>query len=154
MRRSLWTPVNVRGQEFQMCLKWSGSGTGAGSPGFWADNIPVIRLSEVHMILAEANFNLGNEPAARTALNTVRANRGLPALTAATSGNDLFNRILNERRVEFAFEGQRWFDLKRNGLNIPKENADPLAFTDFRILAPIPVNQIILNPVIEQNPGY
>ncbi len=154
VRRSLWTPVNVRGQEFQMCLKWSGSGTGAGSPGFWADNIPVIRLPEVYLILAEANFRLGNEPAARTALNTLRANRGLPALTAATSGTDLFNRILNERRVEFAFEGQRWFDLKRNGLEVPKENADPVAATDFRILAPIPVNQIILNPIIEQNPGY
>ncbi|MBN8653995.1 MAG: RagB/SusD family nutrient uptake outer membrane protein [Cytophagales bacterium] len=154
VRKSLWTTVNVRGQEFQMCLKWSGSGTGAGSPGFWADNIPVIRLPEVYMILAEANFNLGNEPAARTALNTIRSNRGLPALTAATSGVDLFNTILNERRVEFAFEGQRWFDLKRNGLDIPKENADPVAFTDFRVLAPIPVNQIILNPIIEQNPGY
>lgn len=154
VRRSLWTPVNVRGQEFQMCLKWSGSGTGAGSPGFWADNIPVIRLPEVYLILAEANFNLDNEPAARTALNTLRANRGLPAVTAVTTGTDLFNRILNERRVEFAFEGQRWFDLKRNGLNFPKENADPLAYTDFRVLAPIPLNQIILNPIIEQNPGY
>lgn len=154
VRRNLWTPVNIRGQEFQMCLKWSGSGVGAASPGFWADNIPVIRLPEVYLILAEANFKLGNEAAARTALNTLRANRGLPAVTAVTTGVDLFNRIMNERRVEFAFEGQRWFDLKRNGQNIPKENADPLAYTDFRVLAPIPLNQIILNPIIEQNPGY
>jgi len=154
VRRNLWTTVNVRGQDFEMCQKYTCSGTGAGSPGFWGDNIPVIRMPELYLILAEANYRLNDENAARTALNTLRANRGLSALTNATTGNDLFNAILNERRVEFAFEGQRWFDLKRNNLSIPKENADDIAASDFRILAPIPFNQIVLNPIIEQNPGY
>jgi hypothetical protein len=147
---NLWTEVNVRGQNYNMSLKWPGS---AGA-GLWADNIPVLRMSEMVLIQAESYYHQGLEPEARTVLNELRTRRGLSALDGTTSGNSLFDVIMNEWRVEFAFEGHRFFDLKRNGLDIPKANGEPLLYTDFRVLAPIPFNQITLNPVLEQNPGY
>jgi starch-binding outer membrane protein, SusD/RagB family len=150
VRANLWTEVNVRGQNYNMSLKWPGS---AGA-GLWADNIPVLRMSEMVLIQAESYYHQGLEPEARTVLNELRTRRGLSALDGTTSGNSLFDVIMNEWRVEFAFEGHRFFDLKRNGLDIPKANGEPLLYTDFRVLAPIPFNQITLNPVLEQNPGY
>jgi starch-binding outer membrane protein, SusD/RagB family len=88
-------------------------------------------------------------------LNTLRANRGLGAV--ADTGSVLLDRILNERRVELAFEGNRWFDLKRLGRDITKPVAGgtpTVPYTDFRILCRIPVEQVAINPAITQNPGY
>lgn len=151
VRRNLWTNTLVRGLDYNMCLKWPGS---AGA-GFWADNIPVIRMSDVYLMRAEAFYKLNQEDNARTALNYVRTRRGLPAVTNVNAtGTALFDVIMNERRVEFAFEGSRFFDFKRNGLDIPKNDGSVLQYTDFRILAPLPLAQITLNPNLRQNPGY
>jgi hypothetical protein len=98
----------------------------------YADNVPVIRKSEMHLNRAEANFQLKNETAARTELNAFKALRGLPAVTL--SGNALLEEILLERMKEFIGEGQRFFDLKRYGRAIVKTTpAVNLAFDDFKI---------------------
>ncbi len=126
-----------------------------GEKGTGVENIPVIRRAELYLIQAEARARSGNDGTAQTAINTLRAARGLGATTL--TGSQLIDLIMNERRVELAFEGHRWFDLKRNGMNIPKSvtsGVSTLPYTDFRMLQQIPNAQVLLNSKLVQNPGY
>ncbi len=69
----------------------------------------------------------------------------------------MLEMIMKDRRVEFAFEGHRWFDLKRNGMNITKSAASQqpsLSYNDFRILSFIPERELNLDDELVQNPGY
>ena len=64
---------------------------------------------------------------------------------------------MKERRLEFALEGHRWFDLKRLGSEITKSataNVPNLSYTDFRLLGVIPQSELSLNELLVQNPGY
>lgn len=126
-----------------------------GEKGSFVENIPVIRRSEMYLIQAEARARQNNDAGAQTAVNTIRTNRGLAA--TSLTGSALIALILNERRVEFAHEGHRFYDLKRLGLDVPKPVASgvgTLPYTDFRMLQQIPNDQIVLNPKLKQNPGY
>lgn len=124
------------------------------------DNLKVIRLSEVYLIAAEAS--LPNNEQARKYLNELVAQRD-PNLTYTSSGNQLLNDIINERRKELAFEGDRFYDLNRLKLQIER-GANPAAipapdtipYPDYRRVAPILEAEIQANPNIasEQNPGY
>ena len=102
---------------------------------------------------AEANYNLGREADALADLNLIRRRAGLVDRTTLT-GIPLLTEILRQRRIELAFEGSRWFDLKRRGSDIVKTPTNILPFTDFRILAPLPVREITNNPNLRQNFGY
>ncbi|AQG78512.1 RagB/SusD family nutrient uptake outer membrane protein [Spirosoma montaniterrae] len=119
------------------------------------DNIPLIRVSELYLNRAEANAMLGNDAAALTDVNAIRTRSGLTARTVLT-GAPLLTEILKQRRIEFAFEGHRWFDLKRRGQDIVKTGAGvtTVPYTDIRILANIPVNELQTNRNIRQNAGY
>ncbi len=123
--------------------------------GAFLENIPVIRRSEMYLIQAESRARQNNDAGAQTAVNTIRTNRGLTA--TALTGSSLISLILNERRVEFALEGHRFYDLKRLGLDIPKPAAagvPTLPASDFRMLQQLPTDQVQLNPSMKQNPGY
>ncbi len=75
-----------------------------------------LRSSEAYINLAEAQAYLGNESAAQAALYTVTSKRYMldsPEMAVSETGYSLINRIRQERRLEFALEGQRWFDLRR-----------------------------------------
>lgn len=116
------------------------------------DNVPVIRKAENLLNRAEAYaLTPGNDVAALADLNTLRAARGLANVNL--TGAALLTEILNQRRIEFAFEGQRWFDLKRRGTDILKTPENILA-ADFRRLANIPQREIDANPNLAQNFGY
>lgn len=118
------------------------------------DNIPVIRVSEMYLNRAEALAKSGNQVGALADLNVIRTRAGLPAATALT-GKELTDEILKQRRLELAFEGHRFFDLKRLGLDIVKAApVQNLNFTDFRLLAPIPTREIQANANLKQNTGY
>ncbi len=118
------------------------------------DNIPVIRVSEMYLNRAEALARSGNAAGALTDLNVIRTRAGLPAATGLT-GAALITEILKQRRLELAFEGHRFFDMKRLGMDITKAApVQSLAFTDFRMLAPIPVREIQANANLKQNTGY
>jgi starch-binding outer membrane protein, SusD/RagB family len=118
----------------------------------YGDNVPVIRKSEMHLNRAEANYHLGSADAL-TELNAFKALRGLPAVSL--SGQPLLEEILLERFKEFAFEGHRWFDLKRYGRDVVKTTpVVNLTFDDFRILPPIPQREVDGNPNLNQNRGY
>lgn len=124
-----------------------------GSKGvFGWDNVPVIRISEMYLNRAEANARLGNTAAAQADLNIIRVRAGLTSIFP--TGADLITAILKERRLEFAFEGYRWFDLTRLGLNIPKETIPTIPFSDYRILPAVPQSERDINKNLVQNPGY
>ncbi|AXJ01874.1 Starch-binding associating with outer membrane [Cyclonatronum proteinivorum] len=128
-----------------------------GTVGQNTDNIVVFRIPEMMLIQAEAAYELGQESAAIGHLETLRAARGLEAYETALTGQALFDEIFDERRRELAFEGHRWFDLKRRAMEVPKPSStflSPIGFDDFRILAPLSSTQVENNPLLNQNPGY
>jgi len=138
-----------RGTRFIECTKFFGKS------GFInLDNVPILRMPEVYLNRAEAYYRraqAGDEALALADLNTIITNRGLPAVTL--TGTALLNEILRQKMLEYAFEGLRWFDLKRTGQNIVKAPAD-VPFSDTRILPGIPQREIDGNPNMKQNPGY
>lgn len=137
-----------RGAAETECTKFLGKN---GQPNL--DNVPVIRVSEVILNRAEALAMQNNATAALADLNRIRTRAGLTEVTLA--GSALLEEILKQRRVELAFEGHRWFDLKRLGRDIVKAApAQTLPFTDFRILSRLPVREIQVNSNLKQNPGY
>ncbi|GAB2713471.1 membrane protein [Hymenobacter frigidus] len=109
----------------------------------------VLRLAEQYLIRAEAFARQAKLPEAIADLNAVRTRAGVGATTATTTAQ-LLLAIENERRVEFAFEADRWFDLVRTG-----RAGDVLGVTDQRRwLFPIPFNDLVADPDLVQNPGY
>lgn len=117
------------------------------------DNVVVIRLAEMYLIRAEANANLnGDINAIKADINVIRQRAGLNS-TNASSYDQLLNVIEMERRVEFAFEGQRWFDLVRTGRAV---EVLPNVTSTNQTLFPIPLDEILTNnsPGMVQNPGY
>jgi starch-binding outer membrane protein, SusD/RagB family len=142
---------NASTQARNRSRKW----TGGNPSNAFMENIPIIRRAEAVLISAEGKARSGDEVGALTMLNTLRTARGLSSV--AVTGTALTDRILNERRVELAFEGNRWFDLKRLGRDITKAagtGGTTVPYTDFRILSNIPPDQITISPKILQNPGY
>jgi hypothetical protein len=126
------------------------------------DNIPLIRTAEVILTLAEAQYYLGNTSAAQANLALVIRNRytnagsAIPTtstVTVSLTGQSLIDEILRQRRLELAFEGHRFFDLKRNGSDMSRPWGT-LSYVDFRVLPPIPQSEIDANPKLVQNAGY
>lgn len=113
------------------------------------DNVIVIRLAEMYLNRAEAALRLGRGAAeVRADIDVVRERAGLEPLAATVDTQaELIQAIADERRVEFALEGYRLFDLRRLGLL-----DDVLG--DVPALFPIPQGQIDVNPLLEQNEGY
>lgn len=120
-------------------------------------NFPVLRYADVLLMKSEALNELNRTSEAEAPLNEVRERAGLDAVSGK-SQSEMKEIILNERRLELAFEGQRWFDLIRvdNGQwgldflhSIGKVNA-----TEKHFLFPIPLKEIESNPNLTQNPGY
>jgi len=81
--------------------------------GVTNDNWPIIRYSDVLLMLSEAiNENTGPTQEAYEYLNLVRVRAGLSPL-GGLDKNQFRQAVLKERRIELAFENHRWFDLKR-----------------------------------------
>ncbi|SNR27392.1 RagB/SusD domain-containing protein [Maribacter sedimenticola] len=110
-----------------------------------------IRLADVILLYAEALNENGDTPGAVTQLNKIRTRAGLANTTASTQAQ-VRTAIQDERRLELAFEGQRWFDLVRTGTVSQEmgESVDPNYF-----LFPVPISEILASDgVITQNPSY
>lgn len=129
-------------------------------------DIKVFRAAEAKLNLAEALYNLGQEGPARNALDEVRVKRYLTPPSGET-GTALRDAIRLERRLEFAFEYQRFYDLKRWRLPIDRDGSGDLAdgsgtpsevqsipAGDHRFVLPISQSIIDRNPNTQQNPGY
>ena len=152
------------------------------------NSIPLIRSTDILLAMAEARAARGELPASSTdpddlvddyssvysILYTVRFYRSndFSKIVMPTINNqkDAFNAILKERRVEFAFEGQRYLDMKRLGVKAGSEGftryskdcfrngACNLPVDDHRMTLPIPVTEMNGNVIVrsegQQNPGY
>lgn len=112
-------------------------------------NFVVFRYADVLLMLAEA---LGETPESYGYINTVRSRAGLPNINSSTSGT-FAEKLLQERRVELAFENHRWADLKRFGVAKQKVNsAEPfIAQTAVRELFFIPQREMDINKNFTQN---
>jgi len=105
----------------------------------------------VILLYAEALNANGNTAGAATELNKIRSRAGL-AGTSASSQSALSQAIQNERRLELAFEGHRWFDLVRTG-TVDAEMGQSVNANYH--LFPIPISEILSSDgVITQNTGY
>lgn len=112
-------------------------------------NRMIYRLAEVILFRAEALNELGQTPAAITLLNQIRTRAGIANTTAVTQA-DVRLAIENERFVEFATEGKRYYDLVRTG-----RYAAVTGFTNPNwVRWPIQASEIQKNPNLVQNPGY
>ncbi len=114
------------------------------------NNIPIIRYAEILLIYAEALYHNGETGEAFTQLNKIRERAGLDPLTGK---ENFMEKLILERRIELAFEGHRFPDLKRWGLL--EEVLGPLGYrSETNGLLPVPQTEIDLNPNLTQNPGY
>lgn len=118
-------------------------------------NIRYLRYAEVLLMKAEASNELGQTATAAGFLNQVRNRAGL-ADTSATSQSDLRLAIWKERRLELAFEHDRWFDLVRTGQATSALAADGKAFiTGRHEVFPLPSSFITEAKGLSiQNNGY
>jgi starch-binding outer membrane protein, SusD/RagB family len=145
--------------------------------GITNDNWPVLRYADVLLMLAEAiNEESGPTDEAYDYLNAVRDRADLDALSGLDQ-TAFRAAVLQERRVELAFENHRWFDLKRT--KTPEELADFLnayaaieksnpttdrggipftpgdyQFSPYEVLFPIPASERRINIKLSQNTGY
>ena len=110
-------------------------------------NIPYMRLAEMYLTRAEANFRLttavGDTP--ENDLNVIRNRAGLADLGVAIT----LDEILLERRRELAFEGQKLHDYKRT-----MRSVGAFDFDAPQLIYPIPARERIINPALTQNFGY
>lgn len=74
---------------------------------------PWFRLAEFYLNYAEACLNLGDDATCREYINKVRDRKNVMMLHVTATGNELREKLIHERRVEYAFENQRFFDLRR-----------------------------------------
>lgn len=118
----------------------------------------VLRSSEMYLVAAEAYAQLSNEDSARFYLDAIRMRANSYALPVNATGASLLDSIYKERRKEFAFEGNRMFDLLRWQRKVFRsDESDPsvkeLPFPSNRAICPIPLSDVT-TAGLQQNPGY
>lgn len=142
--------------EYTGCRKY------VGSPFHSVHDIPMVRLPEIYLTLAEAYYQMGSYDKAGSYASLVSQARR----KASIAGSDIAS-IYGERRREYMLEGQNFFDMFRRGTNIRNrqyiELADNGSITfgsitsqHYRVVYPIPLREMNANPAIreQQNPGY
>lgn len=122
------------------------------------NDIPVIRYADILLARAEA-LNEVNGPNQESIdlINEVRDRAGLEDLNLSdfSTKAELRSHILDERGWEFYTERKRRQDLIRHGELISRaKDRGVTNAEDYRVLFPIPQNEINANPMCEQNPGY
>jgi hypothetical protein len=118
-------------------------------------DVGIIRLAEMYLIRAEANFQagtaIGNTPL--DDINILRTRANAKNLTAVT-----LNDILLERQLELAMEGFLIHDIKRTKGSIDVsdkgDGSSLLPFDADKLVFPIPITEMDANKLITQNPGY
>jgi tetratricopeptide (TPR) repeat protein len=109
-------------------------------------DVPVIRLAEMYLTRAEANFRSGSSVGASPLqdVNTIRNRAGLTPLSTVT-----LDDILRERSLELAFEGHSLIESKRL-----KKSVGSLPWNSPKLIMPIPQREMDVNKNLVQNEGY
>lgn len=145
---------------------------------------PFLRYAEVLLNYAEASIELGQFQDARNVLNQIRERAGMPDFTSTVTGDSLMEEYRNERKIEMAFEEQRFFDVRRwmiapqvmnedaKGIEISVSGTnrwDRSTFHNYQYkvidvakrhwdnkmyFLPITLDEMNRNPKLVQNPGY
>ncbi len=124
-------------------------------------NTMVLRYADVLLIYAEATLGANastSDASALTAFNKVRTRAGLTAKASIT-----LNDIMKERRVEFAFEGDYWFDIQRQGFAKAKQIIEAqnrgtytspsyVTFQEKYMHLPIPAGEVLQDPELAKPP--
>ncbi|WP_299398312.1 RagB/SusD family nutrient uptake outer membrane protein [uncultured Gelidibacter sp.] len=120
------------------------------------NSIKFLRFEEVLLTRAEANLILGIDPVeADNDVNRVVTNRGLAPFVGVTLA-----QVREQRKKELFFEGQTYWDMLRQGLDIPQyDPAGNLVDThvygqDPKLIFPIPQRELDVNKNIQPNPGF
>jgi hypothetical protein len=177
--RTVWpTTTSVYNRN---CGKWRRSyelpASGGKNQNYTAENFPILRYSDVLLMLAEAENKVnGPTKIAHDALNLVRARAGATQYTGATAMTDpgIFQGVIEDERArELCFEGLRRPDLIRWGIFVSTMKATGARFatdnpsggvlygtlgynnvSDRHLLLPIPASEISVNRAMVQNPGW
>lgn len=148
-----WTTTDARRTNFVQTIgtktwlrKWTAN----------TDYVPVIRYAEVLLNLAEALARTnGLDVRAIELLNAVRKRSDASVTLAPTTQQEVIDAVLLERRIELLGEGFRSRDLMRLGMAFPaKGSVGAVAPTETQYVWPIPSGEILVNKIIDQNPGY
>ncbi len=156
---SLYSATDVRSNWFRV---EDGQTYNFKFPLSWTNAIPLIRLSEVYLNLAEAAANGGGSiTEGRNALNAIITRADPSASESTSSGAALLSEIMLERRKELAFEGHRLYDLVRWEQTIVRTDVSSpstistITYPDHRLIWPLPQTEIDANDSInENNVGY
>jgi tetratricopeptide (TPR) repeat protein len=116
-------------------------------------DFPLLRYADVILMYGESLNELGRTAEALPFLNQTRKRAGLADKTGLSQA-DYRLAIEQERRVELAFEGHRWFDLVRTGRFATVMKAKGFKTQNFHQLYLIPQREIDLNKALSQNTGY
>lgn len=157
-------PLLTTPRDPRIIQKYAGTGYATGNEN--VANAKIFRTGEMYLIRAEARAEQGTFTGANSAesdINTLRAariNGYVPVVFA--SKDAAITAILDERFKELAYEGHRFWDLKRRNLPVsrlasdaPTVPAQTLPAGNFRFLLPIPNAEIQSNlGQMQQNPGY
>lgn len=159
VRKGLISPQTRSGQigTANYCTKYPPTN------GVAYDDVKVLRISEMYLIAAEAYYNNGDITNANKYLNLLAQKRD-PSVNYASTGAQVLEDILSERRKEFLFEGYRFFDLYRLQRSFTKPQAQDgtnaivqsivVTPSTLNVIFPIPQDEILVNPNITQNTGY
>jgi len=137
------------------CGKYRSNSTNASNSG---NDWIVLRYSDVLLMQVEAIMAGGESTSDSTAVadfNAIRKRAGLPTVTKVTK-----NDLLKERRIEFAFENQRLYDLIRFGVAdavmgaFSTKGEPSFTYSSTDLLLPVPQRERNLFPEMAQNPGY
>ena len=147
--------------------------TNVASTSTWVE----LRLGEVLLNLAEAEYRLGNDGAAMGYIKQIRDRVGLPTDLSLT-GDDVFAALVHERKIELAYEGHLWWDMRRwklseeaytgyrvHGMKITKEGSgyryqyvdadgQDRKFLSRMYRLPIPDGELRNNSAIQQFPEW
>lgn len=151
-----------------------GKHRGTATVGNLNSDFKICRISEMYFIRAEARITAGDLPGAANAIKLILDKRFPTAqpLPVYATPMDAWKDILKQRRLEFAFEGYRFIDLKRlrnlagvtvdrdaadyssSSNNYPAGNPTNLPIISYKWTLPIPQDELNTNATIQQNPGY
>ncbi|MCG1035710.1 RagB/SusD family nutrient uptake outer membrane protein [Polaribacter sargassicola] len=131
-------------------------------PFGWTNDVPLIRISEMYLIMAEAAGNgAGSISEGQSALDAIKQRADVNASATTATGATLVQAALLERRKELAFEGHRLYDIVRNKESVIRTDlASPstiatISYPDYRMIWPLPQSEIDANNSInENNTGY
>lgn len=153
---------NYAGHPYNHIIKYDGR---PGAPANLVD-IKVLRMEEVYLSMAEAQYRING--GGLSYLDVIRAKRYTGFVSGNETGDALWNAIMLERRLELAFEFDRFYTLKRLALPVDRSATNghwadgtgvPATVThidagDYRWQMPIPEYYRDLNSNYQQNPGY